>query len=101
MIGTKYPKALNSFLHSFPWIHIGIGIAGNAAFVIGSAMFLIDAPQAGVFFVAGSIGMLIGSVGYLFVQIEDRRLRNQGFDPQKMATLRKPEIPNRDPGDDG
>lgn len=89
----KNRRALNSFLHSFPWIHIGIGLAGNAAFVIGSVMFLLNASNAGVFFVLGSLGMLLGSAGNLFVQIEDRKLRQQGLDPGKMGTLRKPEIP--------
>lgn len=85
-----HPKTLNSFLHTFPWIHIGVGVVGHLAFVLGSVMFLFG-MSAGVFFVIGSIGMLIGSTGYMFVQIESRRLRNLGHDPATMPTLRRSE----------
>lgn len=90
MPGQRHPQTLVSFLHTFPWIHIGLGAIGHVGFVIGSIMFLLGI-SAGVFFVIGSIGMLIGSTGNLFVQIEDRRLRNQGFNPYNMPSLRKSE----------
>lgn len=87
----RFPKTLNSFLLTFPWIHMAIGLAGNVFFVIGSVLFLLN-MSAAVFFVLGSVGMLIGSAGYLLVEIKTRGLRNRGYEPHRMATLRKSEI---------
>lgn len=62
-------------LRDFPWLHLGLGLAGNALFVIGSVMFFWDSVKtlAIWLFVLGSLGMLIGSVGELLVRIEKRR----------------------------
>ncbi|TDC80734.1 YrhK family protein [Actinomadura sp. 7K507] len=62
------------FLADFPWIHLGIGIFGNLAFVVGSVLFLYaDLQRAGVWlFIAGSSGMLVGSFGEVLVRVENR-----------------------------
>lgn len=62
----------------FPVIHSVIGLAGNLLFFIGSILFFKVFEAFYTFavwlFVAGSLFMLIGSIGEVlrkFVQIED------------------------------
>lgn len=66
---------LGTTLRDFPWVHLGIGLLGNAAFFAGSIMFFFDSVKVVAIwlFVIGSLGMLIGSLGELFVRIEKRR----------------------------
>ena len=75
-------KGLPALLHDFPWVHLGIGLLGNAAFVVGSAMFFFKSTETAAIwvFVLASAGMLIGSLGELFVRIESRRLAQPGDD---------------------
>lgn len=63
---------IRTFLREFEWIHTGIGIFGNLSFAVGSVLFLSEATmRAGVwFFVVGSFGMLIGSVGSALIKLE-------------------------------
>lgn len=67
---------LGSFLREFPWIHLLIGLTGNLLFFVGSIMFFSKQLETGAiwFFVVGSLGMLIGSLGELFVRVEKRRV---------------------------
>jgi len=62
-------------LAEFPWVHLGLGLAGNTLFVIGSVMFFWEIVKtlAIWLFVFGSLGMLLGSVGEVLVRIEKRR----------------------------
>ncbi|MGB7817212.1 MAG: YrhK family protein [Ornithinibacter sp.] len=62
-------------LRDFPWVHLGLGLFGNALFVIGSVMFFWESVKTlGIWlFVFGSLGMLLGSVGEFLVRIEKRR----------------------------
>lgn len=77
--GTQRPNLshrwLGSFLRDFPWIHLLIGLAGNLLFFVGSIMFFSKQLETGAIwlFVLGSLGMLIGSLGEIFVRIEKRR----------------------------
>lgn len=66
---------LGTVLRDFPWIHLGIGLTGNALFVIGSVMFFWPAVKTAAIwvFVVASLGMLVGSVGELLVRIEKKR----------------------------
>lgn len=70
---------VRGFLAEFPWIHLGIGIFGNLAFVVGSVLFLYaELERVGVWlFIVGSSGMLVGSFGELMVRIE-RRVQGKG-----------------------
>lgn len=56
---------LQRFVREYSWIHLGLGLLGNLLFVIGS--FLMFSPQTRQlstwFFLAGSIGMLVGRLG--------------------------------------
>lgn len=66
---------LGTVLREFPWVHLGIGLVGNATFFVGSIMFFSQSLKTVAIwlFVLGSLGMLIGSLGELFVRIEKRR----------------------------
>jgi hypothetical protein len=66
-------QAVKVIVHDYGWIHLSIGVMGNAAFFIGSILFL---PQLepykviGVWlFIGGSLGMLIGAIGQFFVSM--------------------------------
>jgi hypothetical protein len=66
-------QILKVLVHDYGWIHLSIGLLGNAAFFVGSILFL---PQfepykvTGVWlFIIGSLGMLIGSIGQILVNL--------------------------------
>lgn len=71
----KKRRWIGATLRNFPWVHLGLGLLGNGAFVVGSVFFLFESLKtAGVWlFVVGSLGMLVGSVGQLLVSIERKR----------------------------
>jgi hypothetical protein len=70
-------KPCESFIRTlvcdYEWIHLAIGVLGNAAFLVGSILFLpqFDALQTtGVWlFIIGAFFMLVGSVGQFFVSL--------------------------------
>jgi len=59
----------------YSWLHLGLSLAGNVTFLVGSLLFLpVYEPwkQIGVWlFIAGALGMAIGSFGRLLVDIYD------------------------------
>jgi hypothetical protein len=65
-------RFMRKFACHFQWIHIGVGILGNMAFLIGSFCFLQESLKTvGVWlFILGSFGMLIGSIGSAIVKFE-------------------------------
>lgn len=66
------PRPLRILVHEYKWIHIGLGLLGNLTFVVGSVMFLSESMKlTGTWlFIAGSTGMLIGSIGDALVEKE-------------------------------
>lgn len=70
---------LGTALREFPWLHMGLGILGNTAFLVGSVFFFFESLKtAGIWlFVIGSAGMLVGALGQLLVTIERQR-RGEG-----------------------
>lgn len=66
---------IGTALREFPWVHLGLGLAGNSLFVAGSVMFFWSSVKtlAIWLFVFGSLGMLLGSVGELLIRVEKRR----------------------------
>lgn len=60
-------RALHRFLVEYEWIHISIGVVGNATFFVGSIFFLpvySDWMTFGVWlFITGSLLMLFGAIG--------------------------------------
>lgn len=66
---------IGTALRDFPWVHLGLGLMGNTFFLVGSVLFFWESVKtlAIWFFVLGSLGMLLGSVGELLVRVEKRR----------------------------
>lgn len=65
-------------VRDYAWIHTIIGLLGNVAFVTGSVLFLMQQQQQGIlFFIAGSLGMLIGNLGNAVVMMIERRWRRE------------------------
>ena len=58
-------KAFRLWIHDYRWIHTGIGLLGNGAFLVGSVCFLWESLKtAGIWlFIIGAAGMFIGSLG--------------------------------------
>lgn len=71
----RLPHMLHVVIHDYEWVHICLGLIGNFAFVVGSFMFFSASTKqlALWLFVAGSSGMLIGSIGSAFVKYERRQ----------------------------
>ncbi|WP_217251503.1 YrhK family protein [Streptomyces sp. AC602_WCS936] len=65
-------------LQDFPFIHLIIGGFGNTAFLVGSVFFLYPSLErlALWLFVAGSLGMFVGTLGEVFVR-HARKSRQQ------------------------
>ncbi|MGW8066549.1 YrhK family protein [Streptomyces ziwulingensis] len=64
------PRLERYLLQDFPFIHVIIGLFGNTAFLAGSVCFLFPPLErvALWLFVAGSLGMFVGTVGEVFVR---------------------------------
>lgn len=62
-------------VQDFSWVHLGLGMLGNAAFFVGSIFFLPTFERMktiGVWlFIVGAFLMLIGSCGRLLVSLWD------------------------------
>lgn len=65
MLDSYRIKALRLWLRDYRWIHTGIGLLGNGAFLAGSVFFLWESLKtAGIWlFIIGATGMFIGSLG--------------------------------------
>lgn len=94
-------SAIRVIVEDYGWIHLGLGMAGNALFVIGSVMFLprlgeadwpfLAAPLSwqtiGIwFFIMGSTLMFIGSLGELLVSLYNRRRRQPSAKARSRAS---------------
>jgi hypothetical protein len=59
-------NAIQRFLHDYEWLHISVGVIGNATFFVGSIFFLpvySDWMAVGVWlFITGSFLMLLGAL---------------------------------------
>lgn len=72
---SKSTRPVSRMVRDFPWVHLGIGLFGNAAFVVGSVLFFFKSTQTLAIwvFVVASAGMLVGSLGQLLVRIDRAR----------------------------
>ena len=74
--------ALGTFVFRFPVVHLGVGILGNALFLVGTVLFLTGDQDVGVWlFLAGSSGMFLGSLGEGLRVLGKRRLVRFDVDP--------------------
>lgn len=73
------PGRVREFLRAFPQLHLGIGLVGNVAFVVGSVLFLIESlkTEATWLFIVGSTGLLVRSLGQALARHERSRLRDE------------------------
>lgn len=63
-------KTLSACIKRYKWIQITVGIVGNLFWLVGSILFLQDIDSAGWFFLIGTTGMLINSIGNLIAETE-------------------------------
>lgn len=69
-------------MRRFPQVHLGIGLVGNALFMTGSVLFMLKMSTVGVyFFIVGSSGMFLGSLGELLRTHGQRKLWEWDVDP--------------------
>ncbi len=63
---------LRRIAEDYPWIHAGLGLAGNTTFFVGSIFFLFTGLRvAGTWlFILGSFGMLVDTVGEILLRLE-------------------------------
>ena len=73
-----YVRHIRRYAHDVPWVHMGVALFGNLAFVVGSLFFLSpELTRAGTWlFVVASWGLLIGVIGEILVRYE-AKLRAQ------------------------
>ncbi|MAX00852.1 MAG: hypothetical protein CMN72_14675, partial [Sphingomonas sp.] len=66
---------MKTLIRDYPYIHLGLGLIGNAMFLIGSILFFREFDAwyhvAVWLFVLGSAGMLIGALGKAATDIID------------------------------
>ena len=76
--------ALAAFVRRYPQAHLGIGLLGNALFILGSLLFMTKHQDLGTwFFLAGSTGMFLGTLGELLSRLGKRRLARFDVDPAR------------------
>ena len=70
-------KVLRGLARRYEAFHLTIGLLGNVLFFVGSLLFLSDnlKTPATIFFICGSLGMLIGNIGRALVDYQTRRDR--------------------------
>ncbi len=75
MLLYLYIRHIRRFTHDIPWVHMGVGLFGNAAFVVGSLFFLSPTlTRIGTWlFVVASWGMLIGVIGEVLARYEAKQ----------------------------
>lgn len=75
-------RGLAAFVRRYPQVHQGIGLLGNALFIAGSVLFVVERQDVGVFaFLSGSIGMFVGQLGDIVRGLGKRRLERHDVDP--------------------
>jgi len=70
-----YVRHIRRYAHDVPWVHMGVALFGNIAFVIGSLFFLSPAlTRAGTWlFVVASWGLLVGVIGEILARYEAKQ----------------------------
>lgn len=77
---TDRRTLIGTLVRDYRWIHVTLGIIGNTSFFVGSIFFLYKSMETAAIwlFIAGSLGMLIGSVGEAIVNFEEQRIKQSG-----------------------
>jgi hypothetical protein len=90
MLLFLYVRHIRRYAHDVPWVHMGVALFGNIAFVIGSLFFLYpELTRAGTWlFVVASWGLLVGVIGEILVRYEAKqRAREAAASPAGPAAL--------------
>lgn len=75
-------RGIALFVRRFPQVHLGIGLLGNALFIIGTVLFMAENEDVGTyFFLVGSCGMFLGTLGEAMRVAGRRRLARYDVDP--------------------
>ncbi len=75
-------RGVAAFVRRFPQVHQGIGLLGNALFIAGSVLFLVQEQHLGnLAFLSGSVGMFVGQLGEIVRGLGKRRLERHDVDP--------------------
>ncbi|MEJ2859815.1 YrhK family protein [Actinomycetospora flava] len=79
MLLLIYIRHIRRSAHDYPWVHLGVALFGNFAFVVGSIFFLYPAlTRTGTWlFVVASWGMLIGVIGEILARYEAKQRRQE------------------------
>jgi hypothetical protein len=79
MLLLIYLRHIRRSAHDYPWVHLGVALFGNFAFVVGSIFFLSPTlTRAGTWlFVVASWGMLIGVIGEILARYEAKQRRRE------------------------
>lgn len=74
--------ALAALVWRTPQVHLGVGVLGNALFITGTILFMTKHEPVGMwFFLLGSSGMLLASVGEVLRAMGRHRLAKYDVDP--------------------
>ncbi len=75
-------RALGAFVRHYPAVHLSVGLVGNMLFIVGTVLFIANAEDVGVwFFLVGSCGMFLGSLGEALRIMGKHRLQRTDTDP--------------------
>lgn len=75
-------RGLAAFVRRYPYVHQAIGLLGNALFITGSVLFILQRQPMGVIaFLSGSICMFVGQLGDIMRGLGSRRLQRHDLDP--------------------
>ena len=75
-------RALGMFVRRYPQLHLGIGLLGNAVFITGTLLFMSEREDVGTwFFLIGSCGMFLGTLGEVLRVKGMHRLARTDTDP--------------------
>jgi hypothetical protein len=79
MLLLIYVRHIRRYAHDIPWVHMGVALFGNFAFVVGSLFFLSPTlTRAGTWlFVVASWGMLVGVIGEILSRYEAKQRRQE------------------------
>lgn len=67
---------IKTLVNDYGWIHLGLGLLGNTAFLVGSVLFLpafeTYRTLAVWLFIGGALLMWVGAVGHLLVNLSSK-----------------------------
>lgn len=78
-------RAFRFLVNKYSWIHSSIGVLGGLLFVVGSVLFMLDMSRAaGILFISGSTGMLIGNVGQIVADYKYRQWQDEALEEWRL-----------------